>query len=596
MAERDLKVLLTVTRIAQGRNIALPILYQPGGALHRAALDECDHPSPKWTTNLGTRAVYLLRQGAAAEDGHPAANHADDEPHMLGPSIQHQVTADQDAAQNSLEAQPCHGALDAAHSNEHQSDHEGRGDSEREHCADLSIFDEPSQEHSSRFPEAAAPTMVDDGVLGESQRKGEAPDTIEPMQTCETSGMPETPEAGRHVGLDLLDRTSASPSSSVFNDNPSEQGSLHLRSAALPQDSPDALLLETDDIDDSASHPLGPFAPISLAPSSQLATDAVDGFQTEPDRRRKALHQLSTSACLSDDVIELLQASLVEFVGVSTDLTKILVLDPLYFETRSLPRACRQEDTAKIFSCMFHPFPTPTARNIPGHWTLAAIDVTHGKIEWYDPLPSEHRAQQTQHRLLEWASHMVPSKGFVFSQMIGPRQTDTSSCGVFVLEALYRVLQNQPLPQSCCPSQSRLHLAGFISQESSIEKASTQQVGSLDDSPRVSVVAKTSETSPQVNRLNMPQQHSNTANTDKSITRSSIVGKSALVKPQHCSPSKRPHPGSESPPSMDHLSIFAAEWPRFADNKKPFVASASCTRPILAPFPARTLGFAATSR
>ncbi|KAK7403721.1 hypothetical protein QQX98_010524, partial [Neonectria punicea] len=173
--------------------------------------------------------------------------------------------------------------------------------------------------------------------------------------------------------------------------------------------------------------------------------------------------QLTSNAWLSDDVMYLLQQQLVDRAlseaPQKTTTTASSLLDPLFFRSSHkysslLPRPMGQKHDRFILAFVHH--------DSPGHWTQVAIDTQGKRIEWYDPLPCQHRTEEVRGKLREWTGRVFEGEPYDFVAVPGPQQPDTSSCGPFALQALDCRLRSLPFPSSWHPSDTRHRLASLV--------------------------------------------------------------------------------------------------------------------------------------
>ncbi|KAK7428833.1 hypothetical protein QQZ08_004603 [Neonectria magnoliae] len=397
----------------------LPGLFLPGGALYEAA--DKTHGQPLWTSTTAMVALHAMKQRRRPVDD---------------------SVAGRDKEKNTEEEKD---------TKEEKDNKDKDKDKDKE---------EDDKENSVSQPEVDATPTTQLIPREETPKKQETPTGEEMPDIIE-----DTPEVGRRMPV-----TERQPSSLALK---------QLR----PKD------VNVNDLDLDIDSHLDPFEQ-SSSPRFEFRLDQ-DADQPEEDKadksmeyvdisdndnhnnnhniddtshlRSKALTQLTSNAWLSDDVMYLLQQQLVDRAlseaPQNTTTTASSLLDPLFFRSSHkdsylLPRAIGQKQGRFLLACIHH--------ESPGHWTQAAIDTQGKRIEWYDPLPGQHRTEEVRGKLREWTRRVFDGEPYAFVAVPGPQQSDTFSCGPFALQALDCRLRGLPFPSSWHPSDTRRRLASLV--------------------------------------------------------------------------------------------------------------------------------------
>ncbi|KAK1973754.1 hypothetical protein LZ30DRAFT_459869 [Colletotrichum cereale] len=168
----------------------------------------------------------------------------------------------------------------------------------------------------------------------------------------------------------------------------------------------------------------------------ELAVASESGSSSDPDMLQ-AIEQLRSGAMLTDNAIRALQKKMSEDMGVTSS---VAVVDPLYFEPAvklpaRLPSLVRRGSVTTFYAVIHHQGP-------PKHWTLACFRTTKRRIDHYDSCPVLGAAKEVQKTAIPWLQEQLPGNPIAFLQLDGPRQSDSTSCGVFALVALMHLLGN----------------------------------------------------------------------------------------------------------------------------------------------------------
>ncbi|KAF7561651.1 hypothetical protein G7046_g2496 [Stylonectria norvegica] len=173
----------------------------------------------------------------------------------------------------------------------------------------------------------------------------------------------------------------------------------------------------------------------------------------------KVLEQLtSSSAMLTDDVIQL-------FCHISAVTSSSVVLDPLWLEVDSgvLPKPI----SLKVGQTMYIPLHHSSTQ----HWSLLVVRVQedHLLVSRYDSVKSRHssRGDCVEQVFEAWLqTYPSPKRTAFWTQLEGPAQDDATSCGVFVLAMLTRLVHREPIPVAFSTTAERQRLLRLLRQTS----------------------------------------------------------------------------------------------------------------------------------
>ncbi|CAG7556470.1 unnamed protein product [Fusarium equiseti] len=127
----------------------------------------------------------------------------------------------------------------------------------------------------------------------------------------------------------------------------------------------------------------------------------------------------------------------------------------------SLAKRLPAYNTMKVFNPGYIKFSQPTLARPPPKLTGGTVimPLNHDNTHWtYNPLPDPANRKDAK-RLATWFDSSA--EAFSFTEVSGPEEEDSSSCGVFVLAAIDHWLQGRDLPTSFeTPSAVLLALLG----------------------------------------------------------------------------------------------------------------------------------------
>ncbi|KAF0318836.1 sentrin sumo-specific [Colletotrichum asianum] len=145
---------------------------------------------------------------------------------------------------------------------------------------------------------------------------------------------------------------------------------------------------------------------------------------------------------LTGDTIELMQELIVDSaLHRSEAANNALLMHPLWLKIDGdlpsrLPRAAFK--ARRVFAVIHH--------DSPLHWTLGEIDLAAHTFRHYDPMGDAEMIYKICQRVLNWLEDLTGDT-FMMEDLTGPRQPDATSCGVYVLDALSYLIEENPLPE-----------------------------------------------------------------------------------------------------------------------------------------------------
>ncbi|KAF3802733.1 hypothetical protein GCG54_00013967 [Colletotrichum gloeosporioides] len=142
---------------------------------------------------------------------------------------------------------------------------------------------------------------------------------------------------------------------------------------------------------------------------------------------------------LTGDTIELMQELIVDSaLGRSEAANNALLMHPLWLKIdgdlpSKLPRAAFK--ARRVFAVMHH--------DNPLHWTLGEIDLTAHTFRHYDPMGDAEMIYKICQRVLTWLEELT-GDAFMMEDLAS---LNSNSCGVYVLDALSYLIEENPLPE-----------------------------------------------------------------------------------------------------------------------------------------------------
>ncbi|EEU33510.1 uncharacterized protein NECHADRAFT_89412 [Fusarium vanettenii 77-13-4] len=222
---------------------------------------------------------------------------------------------------------------------------------------------------------------------------------------------------------------------------------------------------------------------------------------------RRLLEQLQADACLTDDVLHLLCCFTLASHDIgSSESSRPHLLDPLWFHTKTpSPRMPSFLLDVGNHSARAVYLPIHLDYN---HWVLCRvlIDGLRATISIYDSLlrhPSQDRISKS---LEQWFSQTLPSLQLEIITPACSQQSDYTSCGIFVVMTLERLLRNQSVTDTIQVFNERQRLLRLLLSEDSRHLA-------LNDL-QLETLSAVRELRPALK----PQQRS----TDETLTKSNI--------------------------------------------------------------------------
>ncbi|KAM0205089.1 hypothetical protein ACHAQI_009544 [Fusarium lateritium] len=164
----------------------------------------------------------------------------------------------------------------------------------------------------------------------------------------------------------------------------------------------------------------------------------------------KILPQLKYNVCLTDDVLQFLTTVIHSHSESDSHL-----MDALWFSVKKPPQppSFLTEPTA-----MFFPM------HLNSHWILVHVNPqAHAQVTVYDSLPTAERTSSVTKALAEWFSEHLPAWRARVSFQPCAKQSDSTSCGIFVVTFLERLLRGHSTSHAINPTAERAQLLRAIS-------------------------------------------------------------------------------------------------------------------------------------
>ncbi|RSL53213.1 hypothetical protein CEP51_014929 [Fusarium floridanum] len=207
----------------------------------------------------------------------------------------------------------------------------------------------------------------------------------------------------------------------------------------------------------------------------QYISDDEDGDEADKTKgqmaqyvARRLLEQLQADVCLTDDVLHLLCC----FTLASHDIGSSAkscphLLDPLWFHTKTpsprMPSFLLDVDnhSARVVYLPIH--------LDYNHWVLCRIiiDGSRATLSIYDSLLRHPSQDKISKSLEQWFSQTLPSLQFEIITPACSQQSDYTSCGIFVVMNLERLLRKQSVTDSIHVFNERQRLLWLLLSEDS---------------------------------------------------------------------------------------------------------------------------------
>ncbi|KAM5344464.1 hypothetical protein ACJ41O_013000 [Fusarium nematophilum] len=171
----------------------------------------------------------------------------------------------------------------------------------------------------------------------------------------------------------------------------------------------------------------------------------------------KIYRQLTTDAQLKDNVLEILCRVLI----AKYSNNKARLLDPLWFQVKEEAELPLRLRSLKHGQLMIMPIHHPSKA---AHWSMGIIRPSASHIDLYlhDSMPSPSRNKIVSQRFKAWMEKSNLTQELRVHNEDCPEQTDGTSCGVYSLACLRRVLQGEACPGEVDPRQEREELLSML--------------------------------------------------------------------------------------------------------------------------------------
>ncbi|KAG4279112.1 hypothetical protein FPRO04_13721 [Fusarium proliferatum] len=169
------------------------------------------------------------------------------------------------------------------------------------------------------------------------------------------------------------------------------------------------------------------------------------------ERANKVISQMGKNVMLTDDV---LMAS-AEFLKFSYPESNSQLLDSFCFRVHEENVPCQLKDQPqcgeKVYAFLHHPNGDP-------HWTLCVFMFEDKSIhlDFYDSITNNDRASRVKSFFAKWINKQYHGSKLQFAnKQEAPQQNDKTSCGIFALEIMRRLLSSEEVKQPIGPMEVR---------------------------------------------------------------------------------------------------------------------------------------------
>ncbi|KAF4500830.1 hypothetical protein FAGAP_2967 [Fusarium agapanthi] len=218
----------------------------------------------------------------------------------------------------------------------------------------------------------------------------------------------------------------------------------------------------------------------------------------------KNIHsRLKQDEQLNDDAIDIVNEV---FDRTLLKNTRRTIVHPLYFEVDKKDRyPCKLKRLPKSGE----PIYVPLHHESPEHWTscvlffkldseldpefTSKVDSIH--LDFYDSLENVSRAKKVEAFFTKWTKTNYPDCKFTFEQKKTAQQNDRTSCGVFVLETIRRLIESEDVTQTIEPIDAKKR---FLDMVTSTDTNSSSSSTNLQIIEEITVLERKCETSPIV--------------------------------------------------------------------------------------------------
>ncbi|KAG7403656.1 hypothetical protein Forpe1208_v016319 [Fusarium oxysporum f. sp. rapae] len=207
----------------------------------------------------------------------------------------------------------------------------------------------------------------------------------------------------------------------------------------------------------------GDFFDLAAQSSSEDEEPRRKDRQASAAQRAKNIRsQLKQDEQLNDDTIDIVNEV---FDRTLLKNTRRTIVHPLHFkvdrkdwyprELKHLPKSGGQ-----IYAPLHH--------ESPDHWTLCVLVFESGsgsnsiRLDYYDSSKSVVRTKDVEAFFAKWIEKRYPDSKFKFDQKKSAQQNDKTSCGVFVLETLRRLIESEDVTQTIEPIDAKKRFLDMI--------------------------------------------------------------------------------------------------------------------------------------
>ncbi|EXM12776.1 hypothetical protein FOTG_18742 [Fusarium oxysporum f. sp. vasinfectum 25433] len=174
-----------------------------------------------------------------------------------------------------------------------------------------------------------------------------------------------------------------------------------------------------------------------------------DGIRSWNERANKVISQMNQNVMLTDDVLMTLGDVLMSYRESEARLvdTYQFLVDEKEIPSKLKRPPGRGEN---LYAPLYHPGKRP-------HWTLCVLmfDDKFIRLDFYDSHKDEARASRVKSFFTDWINARYHGSNLQFATKEVPQQNDGTSCGIFALEIMKRLLASDDVNQPIEPMEVR---------------------------------------------------------------------------------------------------------------------------------------------
>ncbi|EXK77180.1 hypothetical protein FOQG_18106 [Fusarium oxysporum f. sp. raphani 54005] len=184
-------------------------------------------------------------------------------------------------------------------------------------------------------------------------------------------------------------------------------------------------------------------------PPHEKRRQRQDGTRWWNETANKVISQMNQNVMLTDDVLTTLSEVLMSYRESEARL-----VDTYQFQVdgKEIPSKLKRppERGEKLYALLHHPSDGP-------HWTLCVLmfEDKFIRLDFYDSLNNEARACRVKSFFTDWINEQYHGSNLQFAIREAPQQNDGTSCGIFALEIMKRLLASDDANQPIEPMEVR---------------------------------------------------------------------------------------------------------------------------------------------